>query len=136
MKKILFLLAFIVGALVSCEDKKDNPKPVLVETEIPFSITGTWEEQRGNTITFNKYAECERNFDGWTAYYTYAVFKNKINQPYIQFVDYSIWKIKSRWDIQVLDTNKFCQIAYPNIIFTRRFKKINNQNIPKSALEN
>ncbi len=136
MKKTVLLLAIVIGVLVSCEDKKDDPKPSMIEIEIPFSIIGTWEEQRGNTITFNKYAVCERNFDGWTAYYTYAVFKNKINQPYIQFVDYSIWKIKSRWDIQVLDTNKFCQIAYPNIIFTRRFKKINSQNIPKSALEN
>lgn len=135
MKNIVFLLALLLSVFVSCNDKKDDAKPAVVETEIPFSIIGTWEEQRGNTITFNNYAECERNFDGWTAYYTYAVFKNKINQPYIQFVDKSIWKITSRWDIQVLDTNKFCQVQYPNNIFVRRFKKINNQNIPKRDIE-
>jgi hypothetical protein len=135
MKKIVFLLTLLLGVFVSCNDKKDDAKPAVVETEIPFSIIGTWEEQRGNTITFNNFAECERNFDGWSAYYTYAVFKNKINQPYIQFVDKSIWKIKSRWDIQVLDTNKFCQVQYPKNVFTRRFKKINNQNIPKSDFE-
>ena len=135
MKNIVFLLALLLSVFVSCNDKKDDAKPAVVETEVPFSIIGTWEEQRGNTITFNNYAECERNFDGWTAYYTYAVFKNKINQPYIQFVDKSIWKITSRWDIQVLDTNKFCQVQYPNNIFVRRFKKINNQNIPKRDIE-
>ena len=135
MKNIVFLLALLLSVFVSCNDKKDDAKPAVVETEIPFSIIGTWEEQRGNTITFNNYAECERNFDGWTAYYTYAVFINKINQPYIQFVDKSIWKITSRWDIQVLDTNKFCQVQYPNNIFVRRFKKINNQNIPKRDIE-
>jgi hypothetical protein len=121
MKKILFLLAFIVGALVSCEDKKDNPKPVVVETEIPFSIIGTWAEQQGNTIIFNDSGESTRNFNGWSAIYSYTLYKSKINHPYIQFIDKSIWKIQSRWDIQVLDTNKFCQVQYPTVIFTRKY---------------
>jgi hypothetical protein len=121
MKKILFLLALTISAFLACNDKKDDTKPATVETEIPFSIIGTWAEQQGNTIIFKDTIESERNFNGWSASYTYTFYKSKINRPYIIFTDKSIWKIQSRWDIQVLDTNKFCQVQYPTTIFTRKF---------------
>ncbi|MEI6879973.1 MAG: hypothetical protein WCK82_01350 [Bacteroidota bacterium] len=121
MKKVAYLLAFIIVTFLSCKEKNDDTKPNVIETEIPFSIVGTWAEQQGNTIIFKDSVESERNFNGWSASYTYDFYKSKINRPYIIFTDKSIWKIQSRWDIQVLDTNKFCQVQYPTTIFTRKF---------------
>ncbi len=128
MKNILFVTAFIICAIASCNDSKEQAKPTVEEKEIPFSIIGRWEEQKGNSISFDSTGGSERKFNGWSASYTYVFTKQK-NNPYILFTDKSIWKIVSRWDIKVLDTNKFCQVQYPNIIFIKNAKNI---IIPKS----
>ncbi len=106
---------FIVFA--SCSD--DN-KAKEILPDIPFSIYGKWANNKGDSLTIDSSSQQSMQcYGGRCADYTFT-YTNIRPKPYILFTDKSIWKIVTRWDINILDTNKFSQVKYPANVLTKK----------------